>query len=216
MKLLLVPRLRSHFCKLRWKLRKRNLRFYGEPTAGVGENVVKYNLTAFDSIAGFGCGGRMNLVMFPLSALVPNPDSAKVLIIGPRTEDDIYLAKALGFAETRGLDLFSYSPYIDLGDMHKTSYADEQFDVVVLGWVVAYSSDPAAAINECKRILKKGGLIAIGWEWVPEHDRKTNTHIRGNPVNDFAEMSQLVGYPAVFINDSSVNANHHKSAIFKK
>ncbi len=35
----------------------------------------------------------------------------------------------------RGLDLFSCSPRIDVGDMHDMRYADNSFDVIFLGWV---------------------------------------------------------------------------------
>jgi SAM-dependent methyltransferase len=216
LKLLLVPHIRTYFCMARWKVMKRNLRFHDNPTAAVGENVVKYNLTAFDDIAGFGCGGRMNLVLYPLSALIMEPGNAKVLIVGPRTEDDIFLAKALGISSVKGLDLFTYSPHIELGDMHNMPYGAEEFDAIVLGWVIAYSSDPALAIKECKRVLKKGGHLAIGWEWVPDSDKQRNAHIRGNPVNDVDDMHMLVGYPAVFVNDPAVKSNHHKAVIFKK
>lgn len=46
----------------------------------------------------------MNLVLFPLSTLVPAPNASKISIVGPRTEDDIFLAKALGFTNTGGLE----------------------------------------------------------------------------------------------------------------
>lgn len=215
-KLLLVPRIRFYFCKIRWLLLKKNLKFYEQPSEGVGENVVKYNLTAFDSDAAFGCGGRMNLVLYPLSALIQNPESARILIVGPRTEDDIFLARALGIGDVTGLDLFTYSPHIRLGDMHETEFKNGEFDAVVLGWVLAYSSDPARAIKECLRITKPGGLLAIGWEWVPDSDKNTNTHIRGNPVNDVSDVSALVNFPPVFTNSPDTPSNHHKSMIFKK
>ena len=213
-RLLLVPRIRTRFCKLRWKLLKKNLKFYENPTAGVGENVVKYNLTAFEHDAAFGCGGRMDLVLYPLVALAPK--TSKILIVGPRTEDDIYLAKALGFPHTRGLDLFTYSPHIDLGDMHEPPYPPSEFDAVVFGWVLAYSSDLARAIERCQSILKPGGHLAIGWEWVPNSDRNTNLHIRGNPANDVDDFKAMVGYPVVFLNSPDDSTNHNKSLIFRK
>lgn len=215
-KLLMIPRIRTSFCKTRWKILRKNLRFFQQPTSGVGENVVSYNLTAFDSDAAFGCGNRMNLVLYPLAALVPDKESVKILIIGPRTEDDIYLAKALGFENTRGLDLLTYSPHIDLGDMHNMPYADDSFDAVVLGWVIAYSGDTDQAFKESLRVLKKGGHLAVGWEWVSESDKKTNLHIRGNRLNDVQDFKDAVKHPFVFENDPEISTNHHKSMIFKK
>jgi SAM-dependent methyltransferase len=213
-RLLLVPRIRFHFVKWRWRRLKKNMRHHQNSTAGVGENVVSYNLTAFDSDAAFGCGGRMDLVLYPLAALAPK--TASVLIVGPRTEDDIYLSKALGFENSRGLDLFTYSPHIDLGDMHALPYPSDSFDAIVLGWVVAYSSDPQKAIDECKRCLRPGGFLAVGWEWVPDSDKKTNLHIRGNPANGPEDFRTMAGYPVVFLNDPSTATNHHKSIIFRK
>jgi SAM-dependent methyltransferase len=216
-KFLLIPQIRLRFCKLRWKMMRKDLKFYEQPSAGVGEEVVSYNMSAFDSDAAFGCGGRMDLVLYPLAALMANnrPD-AKVLIVGPRTEDDIFLSKALGFPDTRGLDLLSYSPHIDLGDMHSMPYADEQFDAVVLGWVVCYSSDTAQAFSESLRVLKKGGHLSIGWEWLPQSDKPTFENVRGNLINDVADYKRALNLPAVFVNDPPTKTNHHKSLVFRK
>lgn len=214
-RLLLVPRIRSYFCKLRWLWLRKNIRFFEKPAEAVSEHVVRHNLSAFKSDAAFGAGARMDILMYPLAALAyPTPSAVKVLIIGPRTEDDIFLAKALGFSEVRGLDLFTYSPFIDIGDMHNMTYADEEFDAVVLGWVLAYSGDPAKAAEQSKRILKKGGHLAIGWEWVPNPDAPDV--IRGNFVNSPAQMQQLFDCDVVFVNDPPTQTNHHKSMIFKK
>jgi len=215
-KFLLIPQIRLRFCKLRWKMLRKKLKFYELPSAGVGEEVVSYNMTAFDSDAAFGCGGRMDLVLYPLAALMANRPDAKVLIVGPRTEDDIFLSKALGFPDTRGLDLLTYSPHIDLGDMHSMPYADEQFDAVVLGWVVCYSSDAAKALSEALRVLKKGGLLSIGWEWLPDADKPTLQNVRGNLINDVADYQQALNLPVVFVNDPSTKTNHHKSLVFRK
>src|SRR6202012_5952842 len=88
----------------------------------------------------------------------------KVLIVGPRTEDDILWAKSLGLFNTDGLDLFSYSPYIKVGDIHKSGIPDASYDAVLLGWMLSYSSDPELVVAECLRILKPGGYLGIGIE----------------------------------------------------
>ena len=214
-KLLLIPRIRFYLCKIRWRILRKNLRFFEHPSAGVGSNVVTYNLTAFDHDSAFGAGARMDILLYPLAALFyPTPSPAKVLIVGPRTEDDIFLAKALGLPNTRGLDLFSYSPFIDIGDMHTLPYADAEFDAVVLGWVLAYSSDPTKAIEQSRRVLKKDGFLAIGWEWAP--DPNVPSDIRGNHLNSVREIRELVDFPAVFIHDPKRDINHHKAMIFRK
>jgi len=212
-KFLLIPPIRLYFCKARWRWLRKNLKVYDNPSAGVDEIVVKYNLTGFDSDAAFGCGGRMDLLLYPLKALSFD-SSPKVLIVGPRTEDDIFLAKALGLNDSRGMDLFSYSPHIDLGDIHEPKYDDGKFDAVVLGWVLVYCGNPQKVIEQCRRILKKGGLLAIGWEWVPEDQRK-ESKIRGNPLNSIEEISSLIGGSVVFMYDPVRTDNHYKAAIFQ-
>lgn len=214
--MLIIPKLRTKFCKLRWKMRKGDMRFLDGLGPEVRKSVIEHNLSAFNHDAAFGCGNRMTLLMYPLSVLIQDKKVSKVLIVGPRTEDDIYLAKALGFADTKGVDLFSYSPYIELGDCHRLPYQNAEFDAVVLGWVIAYCGDPHLALREAKRVLKPSGYLAIGWEWVPRNQKTDNLHIRGNTVNDASEYLEAVNMKPVFLNDPDVLGNHNKSLIFKK
>lgn len=87
----------------------------------------------------------------------------KVLTIGPRTEGEIFCLAAYGFKlrNIRGLDLISYSPYIDIGDMHNMPYADNSYDVVISSCVLVYSNAPQQACEEIMRVCKDGGLICI-------------------------------------------------------
>ena len=64
-----------------------------------------------------------------------------------------------------GLDLISYSPKIQLGDMHTIPFEENFFDVVICGWTLSYSAQPQLAANEMQRIVKNGGMIAIGVEY---------------------------------------------------
>jgi SAM-dependent methyltransferase len=214
--LLIIPRLRTKFCKIRWKMHKSEMKFLDGLGPEVRHSVIEHNLTAFDHDAAFGCGNRMTILIYPLSALIQDHALAKVLIIGPRTEDDIYLAKSVGLINTKGVDLFSYSPYIELGDCHRLPYADAEFDAVVLGWVIAYCGDPALALHEAQRVLKPGGYLAVGWEWVPGNQKSNNLHIRGNTLNEVSEFTDLLLMKPVFTNDPDRAENHNKSLIFKK
>lgn len=215
-KLMIIPRIRMYYCKMRWLMLKRNIKYYDQLGPEVTENVIKHNISAFKTDAAFGCGNRMSLLFYPLAALLATADNPKILIVGPRTEDDIFFSKSLGFADSIGLDLFSYSPYIELGDFHKLPYLDQQFDAVILGWVLAYSGDPLLAISESKRVLKSGGYLAIGWEWVPADQKLDNLHIRGNSLNEVNEFRELVNLSLVFVNNPAYEKNHHKSLVFLK
>ncbi|KGM36144.1 hypothetical protein P409_00415 [Inquilinus limosus MP06] len=91
----------------------------------------------------------------------------KVLTVGPRTEGEIYTLVAHGFRRRNitGLDLISYSPIVDLGDMHAMAYPDASFDVVLAGWVLSYSDRKKTAAAEIARVTKPGGIVAVGVEW---------------------------------------------------
>jgi SAM-dependent methyltransferase len=91
----------------------------------------------------------------------------KVLTIGPRTEGEIFNLVAHGFRRRNiaALDLISYSPMVQLGDMHAMPYPDASFDVVLAGWVISYSDRKEVAAAEIARVAKPGAIIAIGIEW---------------------------------------------------
>ncbi|MBL9178437.1 MAG: methyltransferase domain-containing protein [Verrucomicrobiaceae bacterium] len=116
---------------------------------------------------------RILWLIQPLTAIdkmMNNPD-ARVLAIGVRLETDLLYLAAYGFhpKNIRGMDLLSYSPWVDLGNMHQMSYADNSWDAVMLGWVLTYSTEPQKAADELVRVTKNGGIIAIGLTYYPEH-----------------------------------------------
>lgn len=90
-----------------------------------------------------------------------------ILTIGPRTEGEILNLVSRGFRRRNitALDLISYSPWVQIGDMHSMPYQDASFDVVVAGWVISYSDDKQRAADEIARVAKPGAVIAIGIEW---------------------------------------------------
>lgn len=127
------------------------------------KETVKHNLKA---LAAFG-GTRMELLIKPLSVLESVPKNAKILVIGPRNEDDILNLIGHGFQgkNITGLDLISYSPFIELGDMHNTRFENSFFDVILCGWTLSYSNEPMKFATETLRILKNDGVIGIGVEY---------------------------------------------------
>ncbi|GAB6053157.1 hypothetical protein JCM17960_19770 [Magnetospira thiophila] len=94
----------------------------------------------------------------------------KVLSVGPRTEEEIIALLGSGFAAENitAVDLITYSPWISLADMHDLPFADEGFDIVLAGWVLSYSQQPEKAAAEMWRVLRPGGHLAIGCQYVPE------------------------------------------------
>lgn len=110
---------------------------------------------------------RPDLISKPLSCMnsvIQNGHAMKVLSVGCRTESEIFSLVDAGFNinNITGVDLFSYTPLIELGDVCNLTYPSKIFDVVICGWVLEFVTNIEKAILELKRVTKPGGLIAIG------------------------------------------------------
>ena len=146
-----------------WLVRaRRSLRTLGD-TGAVAADTVSHNMKGMRDLA---VVRSLNLVR-PLSVLEDLQPDADVLVVGPRTEGELLVFLAHGFdrAHLRAVDLTTYSPWVDLGDMHDLPYDDASFDCVVAGWVLAYSDDKRKAIAELVRVTRPGGYVALGVEW---------------------------------------------------
>jgi hypothetical protein len=215
---LFIDSVRLRICKWRWIFLQKRLRFYhGSTTAGsIGQETVKHNLSAFEFDAVFGMARRMSLLLFPVAALLKDQlNTARVLIVGPRTEDDIFWAWSLGLRNTEGMDLFSYSKYIAVGDIHNSEIASDAYDAVLLGWMISYSSDPAKVIEECKRILKPGGYLGIGIEANPLQRVEGIKPPRVNNLNSSKDLIELVQSPVVFTNEPYQDIRYDCAIVFK-
>jgi len=190
--LLINERLRFLFAKARFLFLKKKLKFYnGEKKENFNDVIVEYN-AAFHNAA-FGCGGRMKILLYPLVVFFYPDFNKKLLIVGPRTEDDIIWARALGFKSVRGLDLFSYSPWIDIGDMHASDYPDGSFDAVLLAWTLPYTKHPEVMVSEMKRILKVGGILGMAWHNISDESTLLNDKVRLNSLNTKDDIVRLMG-----------------------
>jgi len=142
---------------------RRRLRTLDPATGDIGHNTVFHNKLQMGKMKHLG-GNRSGLLAHPLAAIHVSR-STPMLCIGPRSEGELLNFMGMGFRNVRGLDLISYSPWIDLGDMHAMPYADNAFGIVTMGWVLAYSHSPAKAALEAVRVTRNGGLIAVGVEY---------------------------------------------------
>lgn len=130
----------------------------------VGENTVMHNLKGIRrSIRRVG---RSAVLIRPLSViprLQRRLPEARVLSIGPRSEAELLCLASHGFRlrNVTGVDLLSYSPRIEIGDMHALQYADDSFDVVIASRVLGYSDAPGTAAAEMLRVVRHDGYIAI-------------------------------------------------------
>ncbi len=92
---------------------------------------------------------------------IPELNKESILILGPRYETEILLAKAFKFQTINALDIFSYSPLIETGDIHKMPYKDLKFQNIVCSYTFSYSVNPLLFSHELNRVLKKDGFLII-------------------------------------------------------
>jgi SAM-dependent methyltransferase len=149
----------------------------------------------------YAVNNRMNLLLFPLSVIETLSPTSKILVIGPRNENDLYALVGLGFAIDNivGLDLISYSPRIMLGDMHAMPFPDNSFDAVVCGWTLSYSATSRKVADEIRRVVRTGGIVAIGVEYstmTPRDEVQLLGYAiqdSGRRINSSADIKELFG-----------------------
>ena len=169
--LLQIPRVRDLITAARLRnLEPGSVRTLRSHSPDVIENTISHNLGAIKNLVALR---RPSYLVNPLRSslcFLKHHAQMKVLAVGPRTEAEIFALMAAGVPpeNIRGLDLISYSPLVDLGDMHDMPYPDDTFGVVILGWVLGYSNDNARVAAEVLRVAQPGALIAIGHEYDPK------------------------------------------------
>ncbi len=122
----------------------------------------------------------------------------RILCVGPRTEGELFRLWSHGYklCNIRGLDVISYSPYIDLGDMHDMPYADNSFDLVLCGWTLAYSENKPKAAEEIARVVRRGGVVAVGVQYVEmtnEELIKAHGYLAGSKER-ITSVKQILSY----------------------
>jgi len=131
---------------------------------------LSHNLTAFEHIGNDFLMPRMARLIHAMMATEELNLSSAILVVGPRTENDLLLLHGYGYRNVRGIDLISYSPWIVTADMHAIPFPDDSFDAVLCGWAISYSAAPERAGREFIRVLRDGGILALGIEHVPVND----------------------------------------------
>jgi SAM-dependent methyltransferase len=181
---------------------KKQLKLYNSDKAF--EVTIPHNLKSLTQ-----CNDRMETLIRPLSCIEKVNSNSKVLVIGPRNENDLFSLFGNGFSwgNIIGLDLISYSPKIKLGDMHDIPFQDGFFDVVLCGWTLSYSSTPDIAAKEILRVTKKGGIIGIGVEY-STLTKEDSEQLSGYSIQDFSKLSKRVNSTAEILSLFHGNVEH--------
>ena len=144
---------------------------------GERKTVISYNLHFKQNLLNFKKtyrkfnGEKTAKILYPLKSIPSiSYNDDKVLSVGPRNEGELYLIRSFGFKwkNIYAIDLISYSNKILLGDIHNTNYPDNQFNIILCGWVLHYSQDYKKVLKELIRISKNGCIISIGSTYNPK------------------------------------------------
>lgn len=179
---------------------------------------IKYVFGLGTNIAGYKSSMLLTVVDSIYSALFIDKKLIKMLIIGPRTEGEIFLSRGFGYLKHNidAIDLFSYSHLIRLGDMHNIPAQNDSYDLILCGWVLAYSDDKKLAISEIVRVCKDQAIVCIGASYLattPEEQKLKRGYVIGS-TDKFFSSSDIIklfdGYniEILFNVDSSKSLNH--------
>ena len=159
------------FLRFNWfvRIRRNPVKSYADINEGTAG--VKYSRNYFGR---YSPDARIFWNLF-LLASIPDVQKDSLLVIGPRYETELLVARSLGFrgAGIRGLDTHSYSPLIDVGDMHEMSYGSSSFQNIICGWTLSYSVRPNVAAAEMTRVLAPGGYLIVSVQKVAEDFEET-------------------------------------------
>ena len=85
-----------------------------------------------------------------------------ILSIGSRDENELEtISSFFPKSKVSGLDLFSASPKIKVGDMHDMPFEDNSFNITIAIHNMEHSYDPHKSLGEMFRVTKEGGLLSI-------------------------------------------------------
>ena len=94
--------------------------------------------------------------------------AGSLLDVGCANGEFLFLAKKNGF-DVYGVEANAYTASITAnnglpvfcGTLEQKNFNNNSFSVIYLGDIIEHVTDPVALLKECKRILKKGGVIVI-------------------------------------------------------
>ena len=152
------------------------------------------------------------------SLIIPDLANKKLLIIGPRNVQELYMAWIYGFSwkNIQGIDLYSSHKKIKVMDMHNLEYDDKTFDCVVMANTLAYAQNTEQVINEVCRVLKPSGIFSFGATYNPGAERFADAIRDGETIYKILKkdrMNIIFHLPEEKINSANRNQTmHHISA----
>jgi len=172
LELLQIQRVREIVAKERAQhlLSQDDVRNVDNMSAAIAPFTVTRNLDAARSAPGLDRPSIMTSAATAIERVRRDAPKLDVLSIGPRSEIEIFALLAAGFSQNkiRAIDLFSYSPLVQLGDMHAIPFPDNSFDIVFVGWVMTYSRDHQLVAREIARVARDKAIIVLAGDYCDE------------------------------------------------
>jgi len=147
---------------------------FGKNPEDAAENTLSYSLWALKDTPILDRPMMLIRPLCSLEKIASRLPDLKVLSVGPRSEIEILSLISMGIQPDNisALDLISYSPWVQTGDMHNMPFEDNSFDAVILGWVFSYSNNPKKLVQEVLRVARKDVTVAISNGYGTKDDAK--------------------------------------------
>jgi SAM-dependent methyltransferase len=172
---------------------------------------IAHNKSAFNNIKTDFIMNRIKYLYGPMSAIERINRNSRILLIGSRTENEFLYFRSFNHKNIKAIDLMSYSPLIEIQDMHNLNFKDNTFDAVIMGWVLCYSNHPKKCASEITRVLKNDGIVAIGQEGLSSNLSNKNA------VNNLKDIHNLFNpsLNKIYFEYNAENSNLSETEIFK-
>lgn len=139
--------------------------------------------------------GRAAESLLP-ALILPSRDleKEKLLVIGPRTIQEIYLCWLYGFAwkNISAIDLYSINRKITVMNMEAMTFDAGSFDTVLSSNTVTYAKDLSQCFREIARVLRPGGRLAFTHSYFPESEDLQTQRVPGAQMLDALRQAGFV------------------------
>ena len=172
---------------------------------------IAHNKSAYNNLKTDFIMNRIKYLYGPMSAIERINRDSRILLIGSRTENEFLYLKGFYHKNVKAIDLISYSPLIEIQDIHNLNFKDNTFDAVIMGWVLCYSNHPKKCASEITRVLKNDGIVAIGQEGL-----RGNLSNKNN-VNNLKDIHNLFNHSLnkIYFEYNAENLNLSETEILK-
>ena len=218
LKLPIIFDLSSFFIQLRYLHRIKNIESLNK-TSKYLKDVMDYNYSVTSSK--LITRSRRAEVYYQISSVILNElSNKKLLIIGPRNVQELFMAWLYGFnwKNIFAIDLYNSHPKIKIMDMHNLDIKDETFDCVVMSNTLPYADDTKKVIQEVSRVLKPNGVFTFGATFEPMDKRWGGSIIDGETIYKFLKDSKMninLHLPEEKVNSSGRSETTHNFSASK-